>query len=341
MVRKFIVVLGLVVVPLMSVADRLSLKAGAPETYTVKKGDTLWDISGMYLEAPWLWPDLWEVNPSIENPHLIYPGDRISLVYVDGVPKLRINDGASGITKLSPEVRERPLSGAIPLIQTSDIAAWIREVRVVDQDEFESAPYIVAGTDERLLLSRGDRIFVSGLAADRHRVQDIYRAGDTYRDPVTGEFLGLEAVQIGVAHIETSVPPYDEAVIVRANREVRPGDRLMTSEAKALDASIYPSAPEEVVSGRLISVGDNQTRVGRFSAAVINVGSDQGLERGHVLKVVGPDRAVRDPITDKQVTLPGQTKGHVLVYRSFETLAYVLVMEAADSLVIGDLIRNP
>ena len=144
-----------------------------------------------------------------------------------------------------------------------------------------------------------------------------------------------------MAHIETSVPPYDEAVIVRANQEVRPGDRLMTSEAKALDASIYPSAPEEVVSGRLISVGDNQTRVGRFSAAVINVGSDQGLERGHVLKVVGPDRAVRDPITDKQVTLPGQTKGHVLVYRSFETLAYVLVMEAADSLVIGDLIRNP
>ena len=102
MIRKFIVVLGLVLFPLVSVADRLSLKAGAPEVYTVKKGDTLWDISGMYLEAPWLWPDLWEVNPSIKNPHLIYPGDRISLVYVDGVPKLRINDGTPGVTKLSP-----------------------------------------------------------------------------------------------------------------------------------------------------------------------------------------------------------------------------------------------
>ena len=341
MIRKFIVVLGLVLLPLVSVADRLSLKAGAPEVYTVKKGDTLWDISGMYLEAPWLWPDLWEVNPSIENPHLIYPGDRISLVYVDGVPKLRINDGAPGVTKLSPEVRESPLSGAIPLIQTSDIAAWVREARIVDQVELESAPYIVAGTDDRLLLSSGDRVFVTGLAADRHRVQGIYRAGDTYRDPVTGQLLGLEAVEIGVAHIESSVPPYDEAVIVRANQEVRPGDRLIPSEAKVLDASIYPSAPQGVVTGSVISVGDNQTRVGRFSAAVINVGRSQGLERGHVLKVVGPDRAVRDPITGKKVTLPGQTKGHVLVYRSFETLAYVLVMDAAESLLIGDLIRNP
>ena len=170
MIRKFIVVLGLVLFPLVSVADRLLLKAGAPEVYTVKKGDTLWDISGMYLEAPWLWPDLWEVNPSIENPHLIYPGDRISLVYVDGVPKLRINDGASGVIKLSPEVRESPLSGAIPLIQTSDIAAWVREARIVDEVELESAPYIIAGTDDRLLLSSGDRVFVTGLTADRHRV---------------------------------------------------------------------------------------------------------------------------------------------------------------------------
>ena len=184
MIRKFIVVLGLAVFPLVLVADRLSLKAGAPKVHAVKKGDTLWDISGMYLEAPWLWPDLWEVNPSISNPNLIHHGDRISLVYVDGVPKLRINDGASGLQV--SRSKEGPLTGAIPLMQTSDIAAWVREARLVDEVELESAPYIVAGTDDRLLLSSGDRVFVTGLAADRHRVQGICRAGDTYRDPVLG-----------------------------------------------------------------------------------------------------------------------------------------------------------
>ena len=342
MAKKFIFVLGLVFLPITVMAEQLSLRSGAPDQYVVKKGDTLWDISGMYLEAPWLWPDLWEINPSIDDPHKIYPDDLISLVFVDGSPKLRIPEEAPKSTKLSPEARESPLASAIPLIQTSDIAAWVRQTRVVNEEAFEGAPYIVAGTDERLLLSEGDRVFVNGLPKDRDQIQGIYRAGYIYRDPVTGEALGLQAVEIGVARVQASVPPFDEAVIVRANQEVRPGDRLIPTEARALDASIYPSAPKGSVNGRLIAVGDDEpTRAGQFAAAAINLGSEDGIQRGHVLEVLGPDRTVRDPITGSIVTLPGQAKGHVLVYRSFEKLSYVLVVEASDPLLMGDIVRNP
>ena len=108
MAKKFIFVLGLVFLPITVMAEQLLLRSGAPDQYVVKKGDTLWDISGMYLEAPWLWPDLWEINPSIDDPHKIYPDDLISLVFVDGSPKLRIPEEAPKSTKLSPEAREKP-----------------------------------------------------------------------------------------------------------------------------------------------------------------------------------------------------------------------------------------
>lgn len=326
-------------------SESIKLKPGAPEIYTVQQGDTLWDISGLYLDAPWLWPKLWAVNPEIENPHLIYPGDQISLSMVDGRPRLRIDRASSptraAAVKLSPKIRRSPLSGAIPLIQTEDIAAWVKRARIVDPSTFDQAPYIVAGEEDRMLLATGSRVFVSGLASDRHRVQGIYRLGQTYRDPTSGGIIGVEAVEVGVAHVEGSAPPYDLATIVTMHQEVRPGDHLLPSEAMALAPSISPSSPEAPVNGELIALGSDQTRVGRFAAAVINRGSTHGLAQGHVLAVSGPGRKIRDPKTGERINLPGNAKGHVMVYRSYPMMAYVLVLEASDPLLIGDRIQNP
>ena len=81
-------------------AEDVTVKEGAPTTYIVKQGDTLWGISGIYLEKPWLWPELWDVNPQIDNPHLIYPGDELYLVWEGGKPRLRMTRGKGGDVKL-------------------------------------------------------------------------------------------------------------------------------------------------------------------------------------------------------------------------------------------------
>lgn len=332
----------------VSGSDEISVKPGAPEVYTVQKGDTLWDISGLYLAAPWLWPRLWEVNPEIDNPHLIYPGDQIRLTFVNGQPRLSVHRGSAptvkGVKKLSPEVRRSSLAGAIPLIHTEDIASWVRQARIVDPRDLDQSPYIVAGEEDRMLLATGARVFVAGLPEERHRVQGIYRPGQTYRDPDSGQVIGVEAVEVGVAHVEKSAGAngeYSLATIVSLRQEIRAGDHLLPSEAMALAPTISPRAPEDSVSGEIIALGDDQTRAGRFAAAVINRGTTHGLMQGHLLTVSGPGRTVRDPKTGEKATLPGREKGHLMVYRSYPMMAYVLVLNASDPLLIGDQFESP
>ena len=158
-------------------ADQVVLKDGHPDRYVVVKGDTLWDISERFLDSPWLWPEIWYVNPQIENPHLIYPGDIINLVYVDGKPQLRVQRG-KGTYKLSPQARVERLDKAIPTIPIDAIQQFLTQPLVADQSTLENAAYVVSSADEHLIVGAGDRIYVRGSAEDDGDRYHVFRPGE-------------------------------------------------------------------------------------------------------------------------------------------------------------------
>jgi len=200
----------------------VELNEDVPETYIVKKGDTLWGISGMYLKEPWLWPELWDANPQIDNPHLIFPGDELYLVWIDGQPRLRLRRGRD--VKLTPNMRVSPLDLAIPVIPLDQIGPWLRRNRVMDADEINQSAYIVAGDERRLISGPGDRIFGRGPFPDGERAYGIYRVGQNYLDPVTQEFLGYQ-VQVGgvMIAVEGGLTQIGEMSVVVINRGKRDG----------------------------------------------------------------------------------------------------------------------
>ena len=221
----------------------VELKEDIPETYIVKKGDTLWGISGMYLREPWLWPELWEVNSQIDNPHLIYPGDKLYLVWVDGHPRLRMNRGKD--VKLEPNMRVSPLDLAIPLIPLDQIGAFLLRHRILDANELNDSAWVVAGSQGHLLSAPGDRIFGRGPFPQGERAYGIYRAGDTYLDPLTGELLGYQAQDIGNTRLLSSnKDEITELEITRVTEEVRISDRLLPMEERIIDSTFHPRAPE-------------------------------------------------------------------------------------------------
>ncbi len=214
---------------LQATADTLKIKEGAPTAYTVVKGDTLWDISGRYLDQPWRWPDLWEGNPQIANPHLIYPGDVISLYYEDGQPRLGINRGTQNI-KLSPQVRETRIDNAIPTVPIEAIQQFLRDIKVLDKASMEKAPYVISGQESRILTATGDRIYAMGLNDASQKNHQIYHLGDPIHDPDTSEIIAHEGIFVANTELETLGEP-STLIVTSSRREIAIGDRLVVSES--------------------------------------------------------------------------------------------------------------
>lgn len=322
-----------------------TLKEGHPERYVVQKGDTLWDISEHFLSSPWLWPEIWYNNPAIDNPHLIYPGDVISLVYIDGEPRLTIRreDRVGATIKLSPKIREQSIETAIPAIPLDAIRPFLNASRIVDADTLEDAPYVIAGADERVMSSASDRIYVRRLAptgrADQYAV---VRRGDAYTDPTTREVLGIEAKYLGNATVQADGDPAT-LIVEQSNREILPGDRLLEPTGEILPSNFYPRAPEVDVEGRIIAVLDGVTQIGQYSVVALNVGADKGVKPGDVLAVYTAGRQVRDTFSAarEQVTLPDERAGELIIFRTFDRMSLGLVMEAQRAMHTMDAVRNP
>jgi nucleoid-associated protein YgaU len=350
------------------------LKAGAPERYTVKPGDTLWGLSAAFLTQPWRWPELWGMNlQDIRNPHLIYPGQVLLLDKQDGRATLRlatpvIETPAEGPTiKLSPRIRvETPADSALPALKSSMIDAFLTEPVVVDDSSLQTAARIVAAQDSRVLLTRGDRAYALGsrgspLIDDPQQPQQAYRVlrnATPLKDPVTGEVLGFEAQYIGRVLLvrgesaQTTTSADGKAVqevipatidIVAAREEIRVGDRLLPEPALTL-RSYVPRAPSAAMEARVVSVyGNAVANVGQNQVVVINRGSREGLESGHMLAILTDGARLIDK-TDPARTalkLPDERKGLLMVFRSFERLSYALVLEATEGVRVGDRLVNP
>ncbi|MEE8243636.1 MAG: LysM peptidoglycan-binding domain-containing protein [Pseudomonadales bacterium] len=325
------------------------LKPGHPDVYTVLRGDTLWDISGQFLERPWLWPELWQINPHIENPHLIYPGDQVSLVYVEGQPRLNLERGDAGRTvrltpsdtvTLQPQIRATPLESAIPAIRLDAIQGFLVQNRVVEPEELLEAPYVLEGESGRLVLGGGDRVYVRGALPDSAAFS-LVRRGPVYVDPETQETLGQEATYIGLGIVEAQEDDISTIKISSSREEVQIGDRIMVTEQRRLESTYFPSAPEGTIDGQIISVFGGVTQVGTYDVVVLNRGEREGLQTGNVLAIYKRGELARDRFANETVRLPSERAGLMMVFRTFEKLSYALVLEADRPLAVEDEVRNP
>lgn len=322
---------------------QVQLKEGFPQHYTVVAGDTLWDISGKYLREPWKWPELWQANPQIENPNLIYPGDSLSLVYINGQPRLTLNRGASrGTLKLSPQVRSTPVADAIPSIPLRSINSFLLSNRIIDKvEDFNKAPYIVAGDAERVLSGMGDRIYARGKFDPAQSVYGIFRQGKVYSDPQSKEFLGINADDIGGGEIIATEGDVATLALQRTTQEVRLGDRLFSGEERAINSTFMPSAPQNDIHGLIIDVPRGVTQIGALDVVTLNKGQRDGLAEGNVLVVMKTGETVRDRVTGEQVKIPDERAGLLMIFRTYEKLSYGLVLNASRSLAVMDKVRNP
>lgn len=321
--------------------DRIELADEHPTEYVVVKGDTLWDISGHFLKSPWRWPDVWYVNPQIDNPHLIYPGDIIYLTWVDGQPRLGLK---RGVKKLSPKARVEPLDRAIPAIPLKDIAAFLNNNLVVDEDLLEKAPYVIGGKNERIIAGAGDRIYARGTPVEDVSYQGVYRPARAYHDPVTNELLGYELDKVADGRIIAN----DAATQVLTmdlresyEKEARVRDRIIPSDEQRVDSVFYPSPGEAIDKAVIMEVLGGIDKIGQFDVVALNVGEREGVETGNVFAVYNRGEVVNDPVTNETITLPSERAGELMVFRVFNKVSYGLVMRATNVISVGDKLLSP
>lgn len=322
------------------VTAQTQLRDDHPEQYTVQPGDTLWDISSRFLQQPWNWPEIWQANPQVENPHLIYPGDVLELTWVDGKPRLSRATDQDREIKLSPEVESTPLDTPIPTIPLDEIRSFLSKTRIVDEAALEQAPYIVQGRDRRVIAGEGQRVYARGEAA-RGETLAVFRRGTRHVDPETGEFLGIEARSMGrgrVAEVEGEILSVD---LTASREEIEPEDRLLPTEEREITTRFQPRAPEEKIRGRMIDVEDGVSNIGQYNVVVINRGEREGLEPGHVLAAYKKGDKARDPKNDDLLQLPSERAGLLMVFRTYDKLSYGLVLQATRPLEVMDEVRNP
>ncbi|HZY17100.1 MAG TPA: LysM domain-containing protein [Ramlibacter sp.] len=348
------------------------LAANAPDSYTVKIGDTLWAISKMYLVSPWRWPELWGMNmQEVRNPHRIYPGQILVLEKVDGRARLRVQQAggqpATDTIRVSPRVRYQSLADTgIPTLQSHLIDPFLAEPLIVDEGTLERAPRIVAAPDERVLLTRGDRVYarasagtpmaVTTASADEFR---IFRNAVPLRDPYTRVVLGYEAQYLGKASLvrgessetvvsgsnQRSVPVPATLDILSARGEMRVGDRLLPEPPREL-VSYTPRAPElPVEGGAVVSIyGDAVALAGQNQVVVINKGIGDGMEPGHVLAILQAGNQLVDrsqPGERTAIKLPNERNGLMMVFRAFDRVSYALVLETNQGVKVGDRVVSP
>ena len=353
------------------------LAANAPDEYTIKRGDTLWAISGLFLKSPWRWPELWGMNlQDIKNPHRIYPGQKLYLEKKDGRATLRTSRSASAgddvsqtvgdTVRVSPRTRFESLAdSAVPTLKPHLIEPFLAEPMVVDKDELNTAPRIVATQEGRVLLTRGDRAYARGQggkplvdAGGKQQVFRVFREATPLVDPVTREILGYEAAYVGkalLAQSETTSDTIDKdgksnseivpaAIdIVAAKEEMQVGDRLVPEPERQL-LSYIPRSPSGTVDGRIVSVyGNAVVNAGQNQVVAINLGSKHGVESGHVLAILKAGTRMVDK-TDPawpSIKLPDERNGLLMVFRTFEKVSYALILDIRDGVRIGDRLVAP
>ncbi len=323
---------------LQPISGPVPLASGAPDEYVVQVGDTLWDISAKFLKDPWFWPEIWYVNPDIVNPHLIYPGDVLGLVYIDGQP--RITNLRGSAYRLSPQARVTPLTEAVNSIPYEAVAAFLSTGVILEKDQADSLPYIVDTRGEHLIAAAGNEVYVRRVSGDTPGTRyNVVHIGDPLRDPDDNRLIGYEGLLVGEGVLTRGGDPATVA-LTDTNRETVKGDRLIPDTVD-IPLNFFPRAPSTVIDGRIISVVGGVTQIGQYQVVVINRGTNNGLSVGDVLSVFQTGEVVKDRIGGGTVKLPDEEAGTVMIFKTYDRISYGLVMEATQALHVLDAVRNP
>ena len=280
---------------------QVALSPNAPTTYVVQPGDSLWDIAGRFLREPWRWQEVWDANPGVSNPDLIYPGDVLELTYSDGRPRIRAARGGGLRTvKLSPRVRTAELDRAIPTIPVNVVAPFLAYPVVASAEELNDLPYVVGFPEERIVATAGDVIFVRGgeLPLD-DGVYEIVRPGQPYKDPDSNRVLGYEAAFVASARLDR---PGDPATmrVTRSEKEIEIGDRVRYARQDEPIRNFYPQPAPPRVRGEIIAVLNGVSQIGQYDVVVLNRGARHGLEIGHVFEVFRGGDVRRDHVRSRR-----------------------------------------
>jgi hypothetical protein len=333
------------------------LSPNAPDSYTIKRGDTLWAVSGLFLKSPWRWPELWGMNlDQIRNPHLIYPGQVLFLEKSGGRARLRMGqqvDGPSDTVKLSPRARGTSLDGdAIPSIPFHLIEPFLNEAVIFQTNELALAPRIVATQEGRVLLSRGDTAYVRGDTGSSTSFR-IFREPKVLKDPGTGEILGYEAAYVGSTEAvrpgETRTGSDGKPEIIPATftvtsirQEANVGDRLAPVPQREF-SNYAPHAPASPIAGQIVSLYGDALTAGQNQIVVLNRGASNGVERGHVFALwrAGENIIDKTDASRPTIKLPDERHGMLFVFRVFDRMSYALILSVKDPVKPGDVFTQP
>src|SRR5210317_1667424 len=318
--------------------EPVPLAEGHPNEYVVQVGDTLWDIAATFLKDPWYWPEIWYVNPDIVNPHLIYPGVVLGLVYIDGQP--RITNVRASTYRMSPQARVTPLTESISSIPYEDVAAFLSSGIILEKGQADALPYLLETRGDHLIASAGNEIYVRGITQDTPGARySVVHIGDPLRDPDDNRLIGYQGISVGDGRLRRGGDPATVA-LTDTRMEAKPGDRLLP-EAVDVPLNFFPRSPSSAIDGRIISVVGGVTQIGQYQVVVLNRGTNNGLSIGDVLSVFQTGRKVEDRFGGGTVTLPEEEAGTLMVFKTYDRISYGLVMEATDAIHIHDAVRNP
>jgi LysM repeat protein len=328
----------------------LALNPNAPDSYVVKRGDTLWGISKVFLRDPWFWPEIWQVNPQVHNPHLIYPGDTLRLVYIDGRPTLTLERGDAA--RVVPRVRSEPLEGAVTSIPYQSVAAFMSKPSVLAKEQIKDAPYVLATRDRHVVMADGDTLYARGFQSpvELGTHYNVVRVGDALVDPDDNRVVGYDGIFTGAGHITRGGDPAT-LIMTESARETEAGDKLFVGGVD-VPLDFVPSPPKMKTDGRIMAVSNGTTVIGQYEVVVINRGAADGLAPGNVLAVFHAGDVVRDTanrgflntmsrFTAPKVVLPDERTGTFMVFKTFERMSYGLIMEATDVIRVADRVENP
>jgi hypothetical protein len=334
--------------------DAGMLAPNAPKSYVVKRGDTLWAIASTFLRDPWLWPEVWYINPQVANPHLIYPGDTLALAFgKDGRPIIRLEQG--GAARLDPRLRSSPGDSAIPTIPYSAISAFLSRPSVLTDDQIKDAPHVVAFRDEHVVAGTGHEVYIADLKAVPNSRYSIVHVGDPLRDPDDNKVVGYQGIYTATALVSLPGEP-TKALLIDTSRETMQGDKVLAADLE-VPLNFMLRAPRNDVHGRIISVIDGTQDIGQYQIVVINRGKRHGIDAGHVLAVDTAGKTIRD-VHGKQpgyarwlggagtsfapkVKLPDERAGTMLIFKSYDRVSYGLIVGANNVIRVQDVVHNP
>jgi hypothetical protein len=377
MFKKLLSVSAAALLTLASYVAAVELRDDHPDTYTVQKGDTLWDIAARFLNEPWLWPEIWQANPQVENPHLIYPGDVLSLAYLGGRPTL---------IRKSPSVRR--LDGPVDAMPLSEIEPFLKKVHVLDDDQYKNLPYVIGLEEGRLRSVEGQVAYIRGgnfepgqrwavvrptvrFAVHPHPTtgearlkRDPWDAQHGLRPTTSGiewayyaasdngfEILGWEVREMSTGVVTRDGDPAT-LLIDAGGADVAVGDLLLPYDTQPYDLTFYPRAMDNTPEGiRILAQTDRLQYGGPRDVIALSAGARDGVENGHVFSIWRPGDLVRDEIANKprlaanlkrnKVQLPDEFVGHVMVFRTFDKVSYGLIMDGIRPARLDDKVGAP